>query len=82
MTFTISAILKNIELRGTTMGSRREFADMVAFVKEKKLRPVISRVVQGLDLDELDNLFKEIKGGDRFGKLVVEISKEGESAKL
>lgn len=82
MNFVAQAFLRNVEVRGSTMGSRKEFGDMVAFVKEKKLRPVISRVVQGLDLDTIDGLFEDMKSGSQFGKLVIEICKEGESAKL
>lgn len=73
MDFLMGAVLKNIEIRGSTMGSRKEFADMVKFVDEKKLKPVISRVVQGLDLKEIDGLFDDMKAGSQFGKLVVEL---------
>jgi len=83
MPWTMSAVLKNVELKGSTMGSRAEFADMVAFVREKKIVPVVSRVVEGLDnLEEIDGLFKEMGEGKQFGKLVIEISKPGEAAKL
>jgi D-arabinose 1-dehydrogenase-like Zn-dependent alcohol dehydrogenase len=75
MDFHMGAVLKNIELRGSTMGSRKEFADMVKFTGEKKLKPVISRVVQGLDLKQIDGLFDDMKSGSQFGKLVVEIRK-------
>ncbi len=65
------------------MGSRQEFADMVKLVQTKHLRPVISRVVQGLDnLPLIDDLFDEMKSGRQFGKLVVRIGKtdgEGQS---
>jgi D-arabinose 1-dehydrogenase-like Zn-dependent alcohol dehydrogenase len=73
MDFSISAVLRNIELRGTTMGSRKEFADMIRFVDERKLKPVISRVVKGLDIKLIDELFDEMKAGSQFGKLVVQI---------
>ncbi|KAK7518011.1 alcohol dehydrogenase [Phyllosticta citriasiana] len=83
MPFLMSAVLKNIELRGSTMGSRKEFADMVAFVNDKNLRPVISRVVSGINnLEGIDGLFEDMKNGTQFGKLVVEIAKEAESSKL
>lgn len=83
MPFLMSAVLKNIDIRGSTMGSRKEFADMVAFVNEKNLKPVISRVVSGIDnFDAIDGLFEDMKNGTQFGKLVVEIAKEGESSKL
>jgi D-arabinose 1-dehydrogenase-like Zn-dependent alcohol dehydrogenase len=75
MDFLMGAVLKNIEIRGSTMGSRKEFSDMIKFVDEKKLKPVISRVVQGLDLEKIDGLFEDMKSGSQFGKLVVELHK-------
>lgn len=72
--FSMAAVLKNIELRGSTMGSRAEFRDMIAFVREHRIRPVISRVVKGLeDLEAIDGLFEDMKSGKQFGKLVIEI---------
>ena len=76
------AVLKNIELKGSTMGSRKEFHDMVAFVAEKKITPVVSRTVRGLEnLDEINTLFEDMKNGTQFGKLVIEIGGE-KSSKL
>jgi D-arabinose 1-dehydrogenase-like Zn-dependent alcohol dehydrogenase len=40
MDFLMQAVLRNVEVRGSTMGSRKEFADMVKFVDEKKLHPL------------------------------------------
>ena len=81
--FLMGAVLKNIEVRGSTMGSRKEFADMVKFVKEKKLKPVISKVAKGLDnLEGIEGLYDDMKNGSQFGKLVIEISEEGVSSKL
>lgn len=75
MDWLMPAVLKQIELRGTTMGSRAEFRDMVAFVRERRIVPVISRVVRGLDnLDGIEGLFDDMKAGRQFGKLVIEIA--------
>ncbi|KAF2972276.1 hypothetical protein GQX73_g1242 [Xylaria multiplex] len=84
MDWVMTAVMKNIELRGSTMGSRQEFSDMVAFVREHKIRPIVSRVVKGLDnMKEIEELYEEIREGRQFGKLVIEISPdERESAKL
>jgi D-arabinose 1-dehydrogenase-like Zn-dependent alcohol dehydrogenase len=71
--YVMSAVLKNIDVRGSTMGSRKEFAEMVRFVDEKKLKPVISRVVKGMDLEKIDSLFDDMKAASQFGKLVIEI---------
>lgn len=80
MPWLMKAVLKNIELRGSTMGSRREFGEMVEFVQKQKVRPVISRVVQGLDnLEGIDGLFEDMKSGSQFGKLVVEFEGDGSS---
>ena len=70
----MQAVMKNIELKGSTMGSRREFGEMVRFVSERKIKPVVERVVHGIDnLEGIDRLFDELKTGRQFGKLVVEI---------
>ncbi|EXJ88991.1 alcohol dehydrogenase [Capronia epimyces CBS 606.96] len=82
MPFLMQAVLKNIELKGSTMGSRKEFKDMVDFIRSTKARPVVSRVVQGLDLEAINDLFEDIKKGSQFGKLVIEISKPGAESKL
>ncbi|KAL2065999.1 hypothetical protein VTL71DRAFT_2070 [Oculimacula yallundae] len=74
MEWSMNAVLKNLELRGSTMGSRKEFKDMVAFVNEKKIKPIVSRSVKGIDnLKDIDSLFDDIKNGSQFGKLVIEL---------
>lgn len=81
MDWLMQANLANIDLRGSTMGSRKEFADMVAFVNEKKIRPVVSKTVRGLDnMAGIDELFVLMQRGEQFGKLVVEIDGDGQSS--
>ncbi|KAL4879104.1 hypothetical protein BJY04DRAFT_208848 [Aspergillus karnatakaensis] len=77
MPFLMQAVLKNIDVRGSTMGSRKEFKDMVDFVKAHKVRPVVSRVVQTdlSDVTALDGLFQDMKDSKQFGKLVIEFGK-------
>lgn len=83
MPWSMQAVLKNVELRGSTMGSRREFREMVEFVREKQIRPVVSRVVKGLEnLDGIDSLFADMKDGRQFGKLVIDMSEAGPSSRL
>ncbi|KAL9021529.1 MAG: hypothetical protein Q9185_001259 [Variospora sp. 1 TL-2023] len=73
-TLPMQAVMKNIELKGSTMGSRTEFGAMVRFVREHKIRPVVDRVVTGIDnLEPIDGLFEGMKDGRHFGKLVVEV---------
>ncbi|OTA69408.1 oxidoreductase [Hypoxylon sp. EC38] len=84
MDWTMSAVMKNLDLRGSTMGSRAEFRDMVEFVRKQQIRPVVSRVVKGLDnIEAIDDLFEDMRKGKQFGKLVIEISPSEETgAKL
>lgn len=74
-TLPMQAVMKNLEVKGSTMGSRREFGEMVRFVREKKIRPVMDRVVKGIEnLEAIEGLFDDLKKGRQFGKLVVEIN--------
>jgi D-arabinose 1-dehydrogenase-like Zn-dependent alcohol dehydrogenase len=84
MPFLMQAVLKNIDVRGSTMGSRKEFREMVEFVKQQNIRPVISRVLKtGLnDIAAIDDLFDEMKKGKQFGKLVIEFGKASTESKL
>lgn len=76
LVFPMQAVMKNIEVRGSMMGSRSEFGKMVEFVTETGIRPLVERVVEGRieELSEgLDGLFDDMKEGRQFGKLVVQI---------
>jgi D-arabinose 1-dehydrogenase-like Zn-dependent alcohol dehydrogenase len=74
VSFSMSAVLKNVDLRGSTMGSREEFRQMVQFIRDNNLHPVISRKIRGLDsLSAIDDLFLDMKNGSQFGKLVIEM---------
>ncbi|KAH8681479.1 hypothetical protein BX600DRAFT_478723 [Xylariales sp. PMI_506] len=82
MDWLMQAVLKNVEVRGSTMGSRVEFKEMVDFVREHKITPIVSRTVKGLDnLDGINGLFEDIREGKQFGKLVIEIAADS-GAKL
>lgn len=83
MNWVMPNVLKNIELRGSTMGSRKEFAEMVKFAQEKELRPLVSRTVQGVDnLKDIETLFDDMKNGSQLGKLVIDISPDESKSKL
>ena len=84
MPFLMQAVLKNIDVRGSTMGSRKEFKEMVDFVKANKIYPVVSRFEQSEldDLTSLDSLFEDMKQGKQFGKLVIEFGKSSSGSNL
>jgi len=81
MPFSMQAVLKNIDVRGSTMGSRKEFLEMVDYVKAKNIHPVVSRTLQ-VEIDDLaaiDDLFEDMKQGKQFGKLVIDFGKTSSS---
>lgn len=83
MNWSMPAVLKNLELRGVTMGSRKEFAELVQFVRQHKLRPLVSRSVKGIEnLDGINGLFDDMNKGSQLGKLVVEIGDGAAKSKL
>ncbi len=59
-----------ISIHGSTMGNDHEFTDMLDFVTEKKIKPVISSV---RPFEEIISALDEMKQGKQFGKLVVEM---------
>lgn len=82
MDWVMQAVLKHIEIRGTTMGSRKDYRDMIEFVRKKEIKPVVSRVVKGLDnLEGIEGLFDDLIAGKQFGKLVVEIAPQDMNSK-
>jgi D-arabinose 1-dehydrogenase-like Zn-dependent alcohol dehydrogenase len=56
---------------GSTMGSRAEFAEIVALAHEGKLGPVIDSVVP---ITEGVAAFRRLASGEQAGKLVIEVS--------
>ena len=62
----------NIEIRGITRGSRREFKNRLSFISEKRIRPVIGKVIYGIrNLNAIDEIFEDMRQGKQFNKLAV-----------
>ncbi|TVY93411.1 putative zinc-type alcohol dehydrogenase-like protein [Lachnellula willkommii] len=81
--FPMVAVFKQIDLRGSSAGSRSELKAFLDFVGENKIRPVISRTVKGLDnIDAINGLFEDMKFGTQFGKLIIEVDPTLAEAKL
>lgn len=76
----MAEILKNVELRGSTMGSFEEFKAAIAFIDKHKLRPVVFKTVHGLD--KADEVLNIMKNGDQFGRLAIRITASGAKSKL
>ncbi len=57
-----------ITLQGSTMGNDQEFIEMIRFVEQHKLLPVIDSI---RPFEEIIDAFDQMKEGSRVGKLVV-----------
>ncbi|KAF9900193.1 hypothetical protein EC991_007795 [Linnemannia zychae] len=72
--YDMHAVLRNIEVRGSTMGSRVEFGEMIDYVGKHKIKPVVSHIWSGLESAE--EAFNVIKSGSQFGKVVLTLKDE------
>ncbi|WP_026967087.1 quinone oxidoreductase family protein [Algoriphagus terrigena] len=59
-----------LKIMGSTMGSDRDFRQMVAFVEEKGIRPELDQI---FSLEEAEKAFEKMKAGDQFGKIVFKL---------
>ena len=55
---------------------------MVAFVAKEKIRPVVSRILDGglQNLEGIEGLFEDMKAGRQFGKLVIALEEGGKGS--
>jgi zinc-binding alcohol dehydrogenase/oxidoreductase len=61
---------KQLTILGSTMGTEQEFADMIHFVEQHQLVPVLDEVVE---LDNIENALRKMDTGKQFGKIVLRI---------
>lgn len=61
---------KQLSIHGSTMGTNQDFAEMVAFVREKKVKPVVDIV---FPLAETEQAMRYMEAGKQFGKIVVKV---------
>ncbi len=64
------AFFKQIDLRGTAMGSASDFSDMLTFVETRKIKPVIDTVFA---LEQAGEAFQRMDQGLQTGKIVLKI---------
>lgn len=62
---------KQLSIYGSTMGTNEDFAQMVRFVREKKVTPVVDSV---FPLEETEQAMRYMEAGKQFGKIVVKVS--------
>ncbi|MCE7067559.1 zinc-binding dehydrogenase [Dyadobacter sp. CY326] len=61
---------KQLNILGTTMGTESEFQDMIRFVEQKQIIPIIDTV---FPLDEAEKALRLMDSGQQFGKIVLKI---------
>jgi zinc-binding alcohol dehydrogenase/oxidoreductase len=59
-----------LHLIGSTMGSDKNFKDMLSYVSLHKIKPVIDQV---FDLNDAVSAFNRMKAGKQLGKIVVKV---------
>lgn len=64
-------IFPQFNLLGTSMGSTEEFVQLLSFITEHKIRPVVDKVFPLVDFQEA---FTRLQRGEQFGKIVLTIS--------
>lgn len=61
---------RQIDLRGSTMGSSADFKNMLGFVTRHKIRPHIDRI---FELNDINDAFARLNDPVSFGKIVIKI---------
>ena len=64
---------KQIKIIGTTMGTDKDFENMLKFISSNKIKPVIDSFYKFTDYL---NAFYRMKNSEQFGKIVIEIDIE------
>lgn len=71
MTFSPQKLFwKQIQILGTTMGTPDEFVEMLAFLSEHKIKPIIDRVYP---LKDINVAISRLAQQDQFGKIIIRI---------
>lgn len=61
----------HLHLIGSTMGSDAVFTEMVQFVDQHSIRPIIDKV---FTLEEAEKAFDRMAAGQQFGKIIVKVA--------
>ena len=62
---------RQVTIMGSTMGSQKDFAEMLAFVNTHAIHPVVDRV---FDIQDGSAAVEYLRNGDQFGKVVMRIA--------
>jgi zinc-binding alcohol dehydrogenase/oxidoreductase len=62
---------KQLAIHGSTMGTNQDFAEMIALVRDKKVKPVVDNVFK---LEQTEEAMRYMEAGKQFGKIVISVS--------
>jgi NADPH:quinone reductase-like Zn-dependent oxidoreductase len=62
---------KQLSIFGSTMGTQTEFRDMLAFVSNNQIQPVIDKI---LPFEQIEEAMQKMDSGSQFGKIVLKIN--------
>ncbi|HEX2173438.1 MAG TPA: zinc-binding dehydrogenase [Dehalococcoidia bacterium] len=68
---TRQVVMRQVDVRGTTMGNAREFEEMLRPYADGRLRPIVDRVYP---LAQIGEGHRRMEEKDQFGKIVLSIS--------
>ena len=63
-------VMRNVRLQGVTVGSRSTFEQMLGFMQQHELRPVVDRVFA---FDQSTDAFRHLESAVHFGKICIRI---------
>lgn len=61
---------KQLNIHGTTMGTPQEFEEMIRFVEERQIVPLIDEVFK---LENTEQALRHMDSGEQFGKIVLQV---------
>ena len=59
-----------IDIMGTSMGSREEFNEMMKFIEKYKIKPIMDKVYS---LEEATQALRRMEQGEQFGNIALRI---------
>lgn len=65
------------EIRGTTLGSREELREMLAFMEKHEIHPKMDEVIP---LDDAERAFEKLRKSSQFGKIVLAVASDKSDA--
>ena len=64
-------IIKNIDIRGVIVGSRKMYEDLINAVSKHNIKPIIDRVY---DFDQANEAVAYMASTDKIGKVVIRVN--------